>query len=571
MISLNIDDIKADDLYAEIADAEKARNAQLRRVRRLIHRYVGNWWRAGMGGEPRPENTIFAYIAQLLPQIIFNNPSVSVTPLRAETGAEPAKWMRDIINAWIRSTGVHGELEMTCMDMLFGYGVMGVNVRDLGGVTQPRLFRIAPEAFLLDPQCPHWKKARFMGHQYSLPLEAIKADPMADPDAVANLQADDSREYGGERSAMDTVRNPVKRNNVTLYDVFLPDLGVVCTLARQKTGDNVFVRRPTEYVGISRGPYTLFGVYGVPSSPWPLSPIVAMGDMDEELNAHLAAAALEAEATKSFVLVDGAIPGAKNIIENVPPGGVATIAGMSRDAVTTVNVGGTSQSRMVYIAERRMSMDRQMGQSDMRRGRPQGVTATEAALANNAADSRTHYITQAFINGAKQALQSVGWYFYHLESSVMWFSYEDRQRRKREAVFIGGVREGVDPVDWAEDFILDIEPHSMRRVDPIFEAERANTVLQTAVTLAPAMIQFPHINWREVVNRLGDANNMPDLYEMIVNQDILGALSAAAVAPAIGAVPAPADAALPPASGTDSPGGYAPGLTTTMAGGPVLV
>jgi hypothetical protein len=533
---LSID--KPEDLMQEVSASEHYRNDHLDTSCTLVKRYVGNWYRKDLrSGAARPENMIFSYVAQALPLIIFDNPQVTVKAIRPVTLGAVAQEMRYALNSWIKSDHVYQEARLSALDMLFSYGVLGVTCVDTGGALRPRIFRIAPEAFLFDRQCNHLRRARFYGHQYRQSLEELKSDPLVDEDAVSDLQPDDRREFGGMKAPLDSGRHYERRDEVTLYDVYLVRERMVCTLAATQYGKSKFVRRPRAFEGPPDGPYVPFGVYDVPSNPLWVSPLMQLADHDEEINAHLAAAAEEAASEKNLALVDANVPGAKEAIEFAPTGGILTIPGLTRDGVTPLHVGGVTEGRMAYIASRRDTADRTMATSDARRGKPQGVTATESAIAKQSQDNRTADAQNSFREALKQALHRAAWYMYHDQGVAMPVAWEERGQ-PREGLFQGGIYEGQQDTAW-EDYQLEFEPHSMRRTDPLFEQEQANVMVQTLAGLLPMMRQYPEVDWRFVISTIGEANNMPALADQLLRQDplMMAMMQGGMPAPGMGGAP----------------------------------
>jgi hypothetical protein len=66
-----------------------------------------------------------------------------------------------------------------------------------------------------------------------------------------------------------------------------------------------------------------------------------------------------------------------------------------------------------------------------------------------------------------------------------------------------------------EDLDLDIEAMSMERVSEQMVQRRALEVLQIVGNLAGAVIQAPHVKWKDVMSLVGDAMNIPNLGDMI--------------------------------------------------------
>jgi hypothetical protein len=112
---------------------------------------------------------------------------------------------------------------------------------------------------------------------------------------------------------------------------------------------------------------------------------------------------------------------------------------------------------------------------------------------------------------------------------------------------------------WPE-FFLDIEPMSMRRIDPQQQQATAGMVLQIATTIAPLILQFPYMNWPEILDTIGDAYNIPDLARLIFNAQGLQLIQSGQLP---GVMPGVNQQLQPP------PAGSAPGVQMASAGAPI--
>lgn len=531
-------DISPPNLLREIDAAEKIRDKHLRNILVLVKRYIGNWFQEGVAGKPVPENMIFSYVATMLPQLVFNNPAVAVSAKRSATDGHTAGAMEAAINAWIREVDIRDELERVCLNMILGFGVMKVGIEarsdfssmdgrpDANGVygrftmeaLTPYLFSVDPAHFFMDSQAADLSQCRLIGHQFNRDLDDLKGDDRYDQEVVGKLTADGGGDSssGGLKPLFKPKRGAIERNRVTIHEIYLPEYRQICAICRNAAGEGQYLRPPQPYIGPADGPYILFGVYGVPGSPYPLSPVAAMAEQAEELNAHAVAAAREAAAHKKLIITDANQPGVTEAVQRSESGNVVSVPGFSPQSAMTVELGGTSQMRMAYIDNLRNRLDRVIGFSDAQRGRAASVTATEASIVNNAADDRTSFLQMKFRDAVKDALTRAAWFMYHDPSVVMAVSMQGRDGTQNDGLFLGGVQPGQEGTDWY-DYRLDLEPYSMKRIDAAARQAQSQQLLQLALLIAPAMIQFPFINWRAILDDLGEAAEMPDYAEQILN------------------------------------------------------
>jgi len=155
----------------EIERAEWFRNQHMDTPKELREWFSGSSFRSGWGTD-QPENSVHAYISMVLPRIVHDNPKVRVTSSRPGVQKTACVAMKAAINRWSKMTRVRGTLERIATDMLLGWGVAIVvnepkgaeRKWDADGPYLPRVYRIDPERFFIDPAAQHWEEARFMGH-----------------------------------------------------------------------------------------------------------------------------------------------------------------------------------------------------------------------------------------------------------------------------------------------------------------------------------------------------------------------------------------------------------------------
>ena len=102
---------EASAILQEIKSGEQLRKAFLANTAELVRRYVGNWYRNDTRGKPRPENLIYTFVGTMLPNLVFNNPGVTVTAKRSITQAAIARAMEMALNGWVKDVKLRDELE----------------------------------------------------------------------------------------------------------------------------------------------------------------------------------------------------------------------------------------------------------------------------------------------------------------------------------------------------------------------------------------------------------------------------------------------------------------------------
>lgn len=516
-------------LMKEINRAEEYRRKHTARIRSIVSRFYGNWYRTDYVADATPENLVFAYVAYMLPELWYANPSTRVTAKRALQHKSIADAMEMALRGWLSETDFTDEGQDVTRDTLMGYGVMqiGVEPRDFSndrhqadGALKPFACRLSPEQLIMDPKCESPLAARFVGHSYWMDLDQLQADPATwDPEAVANLESSSNDpEVETQERSLRQAPTP-DRNRVQVIDLWIPEAKKLITMARN-SGTSGVLLRSVDYWGPPEGPYEIYGFYRVPGDPYPLSPLQPIMEQLEELWAHQAQASDEAKSYKRFVLVEASNIEGQKAIQNASSGEMYTVKGLTNNFLE-VEMGGSPQGRLEHIMTLRDRADRTVGLSDAQRGRVTGKTATETDIVQGNVDTRTSFMRQRIQKHTERVLRRVAWYMFFDPAVVMPVQQTDPiTGQVSEKTFLGGIQPGQEDVDWV-DFNLSIEPTSMQHSDDAQIQQRSLELIQMMQGLAPLLTQMPFINWRYMINMFGESFNQKNLAELLINQQAL--------------------------------------------------
>lgn len=533
-------------IRTEIENAEDFRDSHLTQWRNLIERFHGPAFRNLDVGEDDPENFVHEYVALVLPRIVHDAPKIRVKSARPITQGLTAGVLQVALNRWCKMTKIRTTLERIATDMLLGFGVgmvvneprKGYRAADDADPYLPRLYRISPDRFFVDPAATSIEDARFMGHCYIVDKEDLVKqseeedgwdkdliDRIAENSGIDELR-EDSR---GDRSVPD-------RGEVVIYEIWVPEVreelveeidsstgmnmfnGTIYTvLKHQFSGEKDafmgFVRKPRPYWGPRSGPYEVFGVYTVPDDPYPLSPIVAIIPQMDDVNSHLRNMRYGASAYKRLIAVDSRNPKLAQDIRDQNDLFVVLADGIDASQVVPIEVGGITTQQVNYAQLAQDRLDRVSGIHDAMRGNVKGsATATEVAVAESSAGLRMAHIKRQFQESVNNALKTVAWFMFH-DAKVEFPLGADGiplLGANPEPVFSASAMVGA-----FEDLDLDIEAMSMERVSEQMVQRRALEVLQIIGNLSAAVIQAPHVKWKDVMSLVGDAMNIPNLGDMI--------------------------------------------------------
>jgi hypothetical protein len=545
-------DMSFDKLRLEIDSAERFRDVHLASFRTMVERYHGPAFREDRCDAyiDDAENFGHEYLSLVLPRIIHDTPKFRVKLGDPMMELMVGKRLQIAINRWSRITKLRRTLERIATDMLFAYGV-GLTVSepraefrqtDKDEPYLPRVYRISPERFFIDPTATHIEDARYMGHCYAIDksdlLAKAETDPSWDYDAITeippNTDLNDVRDDSG--------RNGQDRQEMGVYEVWVPEMGndlaeqlddamgqsmvngTIYTFVKGRSKTTKFdgyIRAPMPYFGPRNGPYTMFGVYTVPDDPYPLSPLMAIQSQVTDLNAHLASVRSSAAAYKRLIMVDSRNHKLAQDLKDRPHDYIVLSESLDKDKVVNLEVGGITQQQVQYSQMAQDRLDRVSGIHDAMRGNISGTaTATEVAVAESSATMRMAHLKRQFQEAVDDLGRSVLWFMWHDDRIVFPLGREGAERLMEAApLFQGGVRAS----GW-EDLEVAVDAYSMERVSEALVQKRAMELLQITTSVAQGMMTMPFIKWGEILSTVGDALNMPHLADAIDQQGMAAAM-----------------------------------------------
>ena len=555
-------------LVREVEAAEDFRDQHLREWRRLIERYHGPAYRGGDTSEDDPENFVHEYVSLIMPRIVHDSPRVRVKSSRPVSQSMTAGVLQVALNRWTKMTKLRNTLERIATDCLLGYGVAmvvnepreGYRATDGQDPWLPRVYRISPDRFFIDPAATHAEDARYMGHCWVVDRDDLLAQAEREEGwdiDVINRIADNSgvdevrEDYGKKREVPD-------RKELVVYEVFVPEVrdedveeadealgmaafnGTIYTMLKGQSSDPNkkdpagFVRKPRPYWGPRNGPYSVFGCYTVPDDPYPLSPIVCLVPQMDDVNAHLRSMRYSASAYKRVVAVDSRNAKLAQDIRDRDDLYVVLADGIDPTQVVPFEVGGITPQQVQYSSMAQDRLDRVSGIHDAMRGNITGQpTATEVSIAESATGMRMAHLKKQFAENVNEVMRTVAWYLFH-DRKVTFPLGEDGivAMGEPEPIFTASAMVGL-----FDDLDIDIDVMSMERVSDVVLQRRAMELLQLVGTLSTAVVSSPQVKWKDVMQIVGDAMNIPNLADLIDSQKVQQMQQAVVQAPQGGGRP----------------------------------
>ncbi len=529
-----------DNLLREVTAARTFRDAVLTHWLEMVYEYAG----AGMGpaigslhamADWSPENHTFEYISLIVPSLVHTNPKFKTKSRRGGDFKEIAQAMEHGLNRWAADVRIRETLIPVTVDACMAYGVIHTSLEQygeqqaIGGRTRPKVDRVPPRAWFMDPMALVYKAAMYQGHEYPESLERLRQeaeDPESgwDAEALANITKPNVE---GKRIGRDGTRgSPPDRDEVLCTEIWVPDYqlegytpedgynGTIFTLLEGYAGSGEmegegFIREPRPYYGPATGPYTLMGVYTVPDQAYPLGPLQAVRGQVKILNDQVRSMYDSAARYKRILLVSAQAEKLKEALAGGEHDTVIPIPGLKADEYLVVEVGGITQQQLEARAVLRDSLDRASGISDAARGSVTGRgSATENAIANDGAATRTGYVKEQVTSAVAACAANAAWYMWHTDSVIFSLGEESANAMGAiDPVFVGG-SSSVTGYTFG-DLEIEIAPYSMERSNEAML--QANTLRAVEMTLnaAPVIRQFPELNWKEMWTAMGAVLNVP--------------------------------------------------------------
>ena len=544
-------------MMAEKSAQKRARDERLVGALDLVQRYPGPWWSEPPG--PRSpfdsENTSFEYVSFIMSQLVWANPRWRVSTRRPRAQEMVAEAIDHGMNRWTVDGDMKTTLEDLAVDFSFCWGVGHVTpVRrpETYEAEDPRFWpqfsRISPLDFGFDQRCPNWRRARMLWHDYRVDkddlLEMAKRDAELPRDEregwlmapIRELQETSESERTLARAsafARGVHEDAPDRKQVTLTQIYLPTHrlpnkpgpedgfnGTIVTLGTSGSGEHtaVEVMKPKPFYGPRWGPYTLFGCYIVPDSPFPLSALVASGGHIEQASRLSKAVDAQVEAYKRLLLVGAQDPQLAATIKSGKNDHVYFARQLQNiDAlVRSFEMGGTSVSNLNAEARAVNKRNRSLGMDEVQRGNVTGDgTATEVQFAVEASLSRQGYVKGRFQDACRRVGRTVAWYLYHDDRIEFPLGPDAIEAMglppESEALFQGGEFFDESGATF-DDLGLEIEAYSMERPSEAFLRQRGE-LLGNVLQMVPALAMLGQAGGdaKGYLDAYGDAYGYPKL------------------------------------------------------------
>ena len=502
-----------ENLWTEITKAVELTTSRTKHAMDLVRRMTSRWYDSSVQSDAPsdPENFTYSYVSNMLPTLGFQDPEVKCTAARIIGHQQVAQGMTDGINATVEDIHYGEVAERVHMDFMFSRGIMLHRIEEekrsgRGNIT-PAVRRISPSRFFIDALASSPEEADFMGHWYYMDLDDLLNDPEIDDEVKAKLSPSPEQPYmqNGKTVPFDKPDGEaVGRKRVRLYNVWIRSRNTIRVMTDVDSGLEIYAEKP--YYGPLDGPYELFDAYPVPDEVWPLSPLIAVKDQNDDLNNHARQMGIAAERRKSIGLVEGNNPDIAAKLEKAEDGEFVLVRGITGQFVQA-EVGGVAREQYEFTEYVRNRLDRISGLTATVQGNVGAAdTATEASIANQHLNQRVEYLKRKVIVATEASLKKIGWYLFHTEGIIIPVNSRDPYTGEvLEGMFFGGPMPTDFGATW-HDFQVKVTINSMQK-----QAQARDDMIAFYGIFQGIAQQAPMMPWVRWMNVLRDLESVFDL------------------------------------------------------------
>ena len=458
-------------LQKAIKDSHKMTSDMRENRLAILERYASGWYDPKVGSSRRPLNMVYRYITTMVPFLVSRNPRFMCEASNNGELSGFANTFQLALNHLIQEIDFRDTLRSVVRDSLVGVGIVKTGMTpngtiDIGGHTyqqgQPYSQTVDFDDYVFDIVAQSQKDVKFQGNRYRLPLDFVRESGLFKNfdklDSSMPMYGDDN--FNPKKISDSDVSNTDYSelyDYVELYDIYLPDEGIMVTLPSEGQGDKYL--RVTDEMP-EEGCFDILQYHEFPNSCIGIPPCYAIMDMDEQLNQLIrrmqrsmtrekSILAYEGGATKDAERVVGAQDGEAVRVEHI-------------DMIKEVTFGGTDGRALDFATWIRSQVSDQGGNLDTVGGLKDesGTLGQSQMIQQNAGRVIEDMVGQVH-NFGQSIGKKLAWYLFHDPLIKIPVVKEMKHWEPLRVVYDEDTKEG----DWV-DFNFEIEPYSMQSSTP---------------------------------------------------------------------------------------------------------
>jgi len=343
-------------LQMAIDSSVKQTSAMLESRKVILQRLSAGWYEGREMATSRPINIVWRYYNIMMAFLASRTPKSFVRPIANPKFSGFAATLELALNHLKKEMDYRNTLREVVHNSLSYMGMVKTGICHSHNVMigdtekergQPYCDSIDADDIVFDVGARRVKNVQFIGHRYRLPLEYVttsgffKNYDKLKPDA--NLYGSPTApETVTKENVSSQEYNDIKEH-VVLYDLYLPDEGIMVTLPQKGHGET-FLRTTDEFP--EKGPFDILTYNMFPSSIVPIPPAYSILDLDEQLNVLARRMKRRSEREKTILAYDGAAVNDAERVVGSSDGEAVNVDNIDR--LKEIKFGGVDSANMIY-------------------------------------------------------------------------------------------------------------------------------------------------------------------------------------------------------------------------------
>ncbi|MBK7363148.1 MAG: hypothetical protein IPJ01_12735 [Micavibrio sp.] len=502
------------------------REFRLKAMREVVGKHYGHEGSMEIVPMPMLRITIEAFVQRLVAQ----NPTFAASSTFPQLATQAAA-LQAALRQKVEQINLRETLREVVFDSMIGHGVVkvGTTITTDGAEGwshlegEPFCDAVALTNWVHDMGAVRPEQVDFCGDRYRVPLDEVRENALFDPQVRSQISggdrdqhnptgggpADEARRIGSGSS----LRDEPLHQWINLWDIWLPRDRLLITVADQH--DHSRPLRIMEWDGPDAGPYHQLWYTRIPENTFPLPPAMGWYDIHILLNQLMRKAGRQAERQRTILGYSADSSGEAQRIQNADD--EEAIKMNDPAAVKEFRFGGADAANVALMMQFRQIESWIAGNVDAIAGlMPSSDTVGQDRMLNEAASESLKSMAESVELFAGQVGKSLGHYLWTSESTMQLEMQVEGTDYKYQRYWGPEQRIGR-----YYQYLIDVVPHSMRKLTPDQRAATIEQLLSTVVApMMPILAQQGYgIDVRKLLTILAQAKQVPELLEVVVPMD----------------------------------------------------
>ena len=476
------------------------------------------------------ENFTNNLVALLHPQMFQGDQTVVVRAPDGGIGAEAAAGLPYVIKRCWQVDGFDSELEQTITDIILGWGVMEVTRIDARVDRSrkkviPVARHIHPDNFYVMPGVKRWEHsaAYFVKRVESKRwlLERAEKYPEENWKKSVIMDLPSCESYDGHQFADDLVYFYEGWCRPNSYEGY--DLGPEPTNWDEYDGVSFWINEEGESVksmqrfyGMKGGPYRMFGAMRSTTCLYYQGVAVSSANNAETVEHMLSTIQERVEAMQTLILTNQSETDLKEAIEKGIDGVIPMGPGWDKDSIQEVRLEGPRREQLEHLMLMKDQLYQTAGVTQMDLGKTGSrVSATEASMVHAKSNNRMDGLLNNLYRSLRGVATMMAFYACTDEDVVIPLGPDvSEEMGIANPEWVGGLPDGVT----FESLGLEISVAYGHRMNPELMAARYAKGLEVALLAGNIQERFPDSNISELLRKIYDVMEIPELRTLVLGQ-----------------------------------------------------